>query len=147
MKCEWLVLAYKRRRRCYLNVIASPFICVLCIDCLHLFRSVCLRSSASQSMMLCCNGYAYKSRLLEFCTLWSTWERNNVTDILHSCYEKNKTFEAQSESTMRTTSVFACIKLPPHILHWDSSCFDFVHQLVVVFFTNTTSNDLTNLWE
>ena len=41
VKCEWLAVAYKRRRRCYLNVIASPFICVQCIDCLHLF-SVCL---------------------------------------------------------------------------------------------------------
>ena len=38
--------------------------------------------------------------LSEFSRLWRSWERNNVTNILHTSNEKDESFEAQSETSM-----------------------------------------------
>ena len=41
-------------------------------------------------------------RILEFCVMRCTRERNNITDVCHTCYEQQQTFKAQSETGMRT---------------------------------------------
>ena len=35
---------------------------------------------------------------LELCILWCTWERNHVTDVLHTSYEENQTLETETET-------------------------------------------------
>ena len=35
---------------------------------------------------------------LELSVLWSTWEWDYVTDVLHTCYEENQTLEAETET-------------------------------------------------
>ncbi len=39
---------------------------------------------------------------LELCTLRRTWERNHVANVLHTCYEQDKTLETKSETCVRT---------------------------------------------
>ncbi len=48
---------------------------------------------------------------------------------------------------MRTCTKLASIEIPPHVFHWNLTFFDFIHQLVVVLFTNRASDDFTNLRE
>ena len=43
-----------------------------------------------------------ESSNLEFCGFWSSWERNNVADILHTCHEKEQALEAQTKARVRT---------------------------------------------
>lgn len=40
--------------------------------------------------------------LLELCCLWSTWEWNDVTDVLHTSNKEDETFETKTEATMWT---------------------------------------------
>ena len=39
---------------------------------------------------------------LELCVLRSTWERNHVTDVLHTCNKENQALETETETSMRT---------------------------------------------
>ena len=48
---------------------------------------------------------------------------------------------------MRTSAELTSIEIPPHILHRNLTFLDFAHQLVIVFFTNRTTNDFANLRE
>ena len=57
--------------------------------------------------------------LLEFCIVWSTWERNHVADVLHTCYEEDETLESETEATVRTATETTGVEIPFHILHRD----------------------------
>lgn len=48
---------------------------------------------------------------------------------------------------MRTTSVLACIEIPPHILHWNIHLINTLHKFFVTFFTNTSADYFANLRE
>ena len=85
--------------------------------------------------------------ILEFCVTRSTWERYHVANVRHTCYEQQQAFESQTESGVRACSVLTSIKIPPHILHRDIQLSDTSHQLVLVFFTHTTTDDFSNLRE
>ena len=39
--------------------------------------------------------------VLEFCVLGSTGERDDVADVLHTCYEQDEALKAQTESGVR----------------------------------------------
>ena len=57
--------------------------------------------------------------LLEFCIVWSTWERNHVADVLQTGYEEDETLESETEATVRTATETTGVEIPFHILHRD----------------------------
>ena len=76
--------------------------------------------------------------------MWCTWVRYHVADVRHARYKQDQSFKSETETTMWTASVSASIKIPPHIFHRNVTTLDFIHQFVVVLFTNTTTNDFSN---
>ena len=82
---------------------------------------------------------------LELRSLWSTWERNDVADVLHTRHEEDKTLETEAETSVRARTEATGIEVPPHILHWDVASLNLVEQLIVALLTNRTTDDLTDL--
>lgn len=73
---------------------------------------------------------------LELRSLWSTWERNDVTNVLHAGDEEDETLEAEAETCVRARTETTGVEVPPHILHRDVTSLNLVEQLVVALLTN-----------
>ena len=50
---------------------------------------------------------------LELCVLGSTWEGNDVADVLHSGNEEDEALESETETCMGAASILAGIEIPP----------------------------------
>lgn len=50
-----------------------------------------------------------RSVSLELCTFGEAWEGNDIAYVLHTCNEKQESFEAESESGMRGRAISACV--------------------------------------
>ena len=94
-----------------------------------------------------CVHWRYDMKESEFCCLRCSWEGYDVTNVLHTRNEEDKPLKSQSKSAMRTCSIFACVEIPPHILHGDTASVDFRHQFVIILFTHTSSYDFSDLRE
>ena len=44
---------------------------------------------------------ANQNDFLELCVLRSSWERNHIANIAHTCYEEQETLETESEARVR----------------------------------------------
>ena len=84
---------------------------------------------------------------LELSGLRRAREGNHVADILHTGYEKHQAFEAETETGVRTRAVFADIEVPPNVFVRNSHFLGASHECIVVFFTNRTTDDFTDLRE
>ena len=77
---------------------------------------------------------SFYHHFLKFSITRSTREWNHITDICHTCHKQQQTFKSETEASMRTCTIFACIQIPPHILHRDIQFIDTIHQFIVAFF-------------
>ena len=85
------------------------------------------------------------SIISKFCRFWCAWERNHVTYVLHTSNKQYQSFKSQSEATVWTSAEATCIKIPPHIFHRYVTLVYFVHQFIVILFTNGTTDNFSNL--
>ena len=92
-------------------------------------------------------GDSVSDATLEFSTLGSTREGNDVADVLHTCYKQNQTLEAKTEASMRTGSPTTGIDVPPQVGLIHLTTLNLTHQFVVALLTHRTTDDLTDLRE
>ena len=86
-------------------------------------------------------------RDLEVAIVGSTGEGDDVADVLHACDEENETFEAESKTTVRATAEAARVKIPVHLLGFDTEAPHAFYKFVIVGLTDGAADDFANLWK
>src|SRR5574344_2074816 len=83
--------------------------------------------------------YLYDNDKLKIGIIWRTWERNDITNVLHSRNKQYQAFKSQAKTGVWSRSKTARIQIPPHIFHRNVQFFDTCHQFIIIGFTFRTT--------